>query len=199
MQGKETGAWWAMYKQCTTEITTARQRKLEHCLLDLLKTNSYETITVGDICISANVPRGMFYRYFDSKKDALDALIDHTLLEYMTTINFSESAQSEDPLGMRELLLYWKSQEPLLDALKRNHMESLLFERSIRYCTVEEPLLSRHLKLAGNPADMEVVAFCINGVISAIFVWYESGFAKSTEEMAQILRKLLTGPVVSPR
>ena len=188
-----------MYKQCTTEITTARQRKLEQCLLDLLKTNSYEAITVGDICTSADVPRGMFYRYFDSKKDALDALIDHTLLEYMTTINFSESAQFEDPLGMRKLLLYWKSQKPLLDALKRNHMESLLFERSIRYCTVEEPLLSRHLKLAGNPADMEVVAFCINGVISAIFVWYESGFAKSAEEMARILRKLLTGPVVSPR
>jgi len=188
-----------MYKQCTTEITTARQRKMERCLLDLLKTNSYENITVGNICASAGVPRGMFYRYFDSKKDALYALIDHTLLEYMTTINFSESAQSEDPLGMRELLLYWKSQKPLLDVLKRNHMESLLFERSTRYCTVEEPLLSRHLKLAGNPADMEVVAFCINGVISAILVWYESGFAKSTEEMARILRKLLTGPVVSPR
>ena len=188
-----------MYKQCTTETTTARQRKMEQCLLELLKTNSFDAITVGAICAHANVPRGMFYRYFDSKKDALDALIDHTLVEYMTTINFSESAQSEDPLGMRELLLYWKSQKPLLDALKRNHMESLLFERSIRYCTVEEPLLSRHLKLAGNPTDMEVVAFCINGVISAIFVWYESGFAKSTEEMARILRKLLTGPVVRPR
>ena len=78
-------------------------------------------------------------------------------------------------------------------------METLLFERSIRYCTVDEPILSRHLKLAGNSADMEVVAFCINGVISSIFVWYESGFAKPTEEMARILRKLLTGPVVSPR
>ena len=188
-----------MYKQCTTEITSARQRKLEHCLLDLLKTNSYENITVRDICTCANVPRGMFYRYFDSKKDALDALIDHTLLEYMTTIDFAGDSQSDDPLGMRTLLLYWKSQKPLLDALKRNHMETLLFERSIRYCTVDELILSRHLQLAGNPADLEVVAFCINGVISAIFVWYESGFAKSTEEMAKILRKLLTGPVVCPK
>ena len=78
-------------------------------------------------------------------------------------------------------------------------MEALLLERSIRYCTVEEPILSRHLTLAGNPADLEVVAFCINGVISAIFVWYESGFAKSIEEMARILRKLLIGPIVSPQ
>lgn len=187
-----------MYKQCTTETTTNRQRKLEQCLLDLLQTNSFEKITVGAICASANVPRGMFYRYFDSKKDALDALIDHTLLEYMITIDFAEDSQTEDSLGMRKLLLYWQSQKPLLDALKRNHMESLLFERSIRYSTVVEPILSRHLTLAGNPAVPEVFAFCINGVISAIFVWYESGFAKPTEEMAWILRKLLKGPVVSP-
>lgn len=188
-----------MYKQCTTEITTQRQRKLEQCFLALLEVSSYESITVGEICRHAGVPRGMFYRYFDSKKDALDALIDHTLLEYMITLDFAEESQSEDSLGMKKLLLYWKSQKSLLDALKRNHMESLLLERSIRYCTVEEPILSRHLKLAGNPADMEVMTFCINGVISAIFVWYESGYAKSTEEMARILRKLLTGPIISPR
>ena len=106
-----------MYKQCITEATTQRQRMLEHCLLDLLKSKNYEHITVGDICTSANVPRGMFYRYFDSKKDALDALIDHTLVEYMTTISFEENEKSEDPLGIRALLLYWKSQKPLLDAL----------------------------------------------------------------------------------
>ena len=188
-----------MYKQCNSEVTAKRQRNLENCLLELMQTIAYEKIAVGDICAAANVPRGMFYRYFDSKKDALDALIDHTLLEYMTTISLAENTQSEDPLGIRALLLYWKSQKPLLDALKRNHMEALLFERSIRYCTVEEPILSRHLKLAGNPPDLEVAAFCINGVISAIFVWYESGFAKPTEEMARILRKLLTGPVVTAR
>ena len=185
-----------MYKQCNSEITAKRQRNLENCLLALMQTTAYEKIAVGDICAAANVPRGMFYRYFDSKKDALDALIDHTLLEYMTTISLAENALADDPLGIRALLLYWKSQKPLLDALKRNHIEALLFERSIRYCTVEEQILSRHLKLAGNPAELEVAAFCINGVISAIFVWYESGFAKPTEEMAQILRKLLTGPVV---
>ena len=185
-----------MYKQCNSEITAKRQRNLENWLLELMQTTAYEKITVGDLCTAANVPRGMFYRYFDSKKDALDALIDHTLLEYMTTISLAEDNQWEDPLGIQALLVYWKSQKSLLDVLKRNHLESVLFERSIRYCTVEEQILSRHLMLAGNPADLEVAAFCVNGVLSAFFVWYESGFAKPTEEMARILRKLLTGPVV---
>ena len=185
-----------MYKRCTTEATNQRQRMLEHCLLDLLKHNSYERITVGDICASANVPRGMFYRYFDSKKDALDALVDHVLVAYMTNEFFSANQDAADPLGMLALLQYWKSQKPLLDALKRNKMETLLLERSIRYCTQEEPILSRHLESVGRPSELEAVVFCINGVISTIFLWYQSGFAKSTEEMAQILRSLL-GPIVT--
>lgn len=184
-----------MYKQCTSEITTARQRKLEQCLLELLKTSNYEAITVGDLCTYANVPRGMFYRYFDSKKDALDALIDHTLVEYMTNEVFVTNREDNDPLGMRALLQYWKSQKPLLDALKRNKMESLLLERSIRYCTQEEPVLSRQLESVGRPSELEAVVFCINGVISTIFLWYQSGFAKPVEEMAEILRALL-GPIV---
>jgi AcrR family transcriptional regulator len=185
-----------MYKRCTTEATTQRQRILEHCFLDLLKGDSYDHITVGDICASADVPRGMFYRYFDSKKDALDALIDHTLVEYMTSEVFTKNQEADDPLGMRALLQYWKSQKPLLDALKRNKMESLLLERSIRYCTQEEPALSRQLDSVGRPSELEAVVFCINGVISTIFLWYQSGFAKPTEEMAQILRSLL-GPIVN--
>ena len=113
-----------MYKQCNSEITAKRQRNLENCLLELMQTTAYEKITVGDLCTAANVPRGMFYRYFDSKKDALDALIDHTLLEYMTTISLAEDNQWEDPLGIQALLVYWKSQKSLLDVLKRNHLES---------------------------------------------------------------------------
>ena len=184
-----------MYKQCNSVATAARQRNLENCLLELMQTIPYKMIAVGDICAAANVPRGMFYRYFDSKKDALDALIDHTLVEYMTNEVFVSNREEDDPLGMRALLQYWKSQKPLLDALRRNQMEALLLERSIRYCIQEEPVLSRQLESVGRPSDLEAVVFCTNGVISTIFLWYQSGFSKPVEEMAQILRSLL-GPIV---
>lgn len=186
-----------MYKQCTTEITTARQRKLEQCLLEFLKSCSYDHITVGDICAAANVPRGMFYRYFDSKKDALDALIDHTLLDFITSVIFSRTSGFGDPLGMKAVLNYWKSQEPLLEALTKNRKEALLFERSIICCTQDANLLAPYLATAGQPTEPEVIAFCINGVISTILIWHRSGYAKSTEEMADILQKLLTGPIVT--
>ena len=187
-----------MYKQCTTEITTARQRKLERCLLELLTANSFDSITVGDICAGAQVPRGMFYRYFDSKKDALDALVDHTLLDFVTNVIFLRKPEPDDSFGMKAVLDYWKSQESLLKVLTKNQKESLLFERSIICCTEDSHLLAPYLAKAGHSTEPEVMAFCINGVLSAILVWYRSGYAKSTEEMASILRKLLAGPIVMP-
>ena len=185
-----------MYKQCNSEVTAKRQRHLENCLLELMQLSPYPQIGVGDICKLAGVPRGMFYRYFDSKKDALDALVDHTLLDFVTDVIFSREPEPEDSFGMKAVLDYWKSQESLLKVLTKNQKESLLFERSIICCTQDAHLLAPCLEKAGNSTEPEAMIFCINGILSAIMVWHRSGYAKSTEEMAAILRKLLAGPIL---
>jgi AcrR family transcriptional regulator len=185
-----------MYKQCNTEVTARRQRHLENCLLERMQAIPYPQIAVGEICKLAGVPRGMFYRYFDSKKDALDALVDHTLLDFVTSVVFSRKPEPEDSFGMKAVLDYWKAQEPLLEVLTKNRKESLLFERSIICCTQDAHLLAPYLEKAGHSTEPEVMAFCINGILSAIMVWHRSGYAKSAEEMAEILRKLLEGPIV---
>lgn len=186
-----------MYKQCNSEVTAKRQRHLENCLLELMQADSYEKIAVGDICKLAGVPRGMFYRYFDSKKDALDALIDHTLLDFLTDVVFVNKPDVEDRLGMESVLNYWKTQHPLLCALTQNRQEALLLERSIICCINDNHLLIPYLAKAGHSTEPEVIAFCINGVLSTILIWHRSDYAKSTEEMAEILRKLLTSPIIS--
>lgn len=185
-----------MYKQCNSEVTAKRQRHLENCLLELMLISPYPQIAVGDICKLAGVPRGMFYRYFDSKQDALDALIDHTLLDFVTNVIFLRKPEPDDSFGMKAVLDYWKLQEPLLEALTKNRKESLLFERSIICCTQDAYLLAPYLEKAGHSTEPEVMVFCINGILSAIMIWYRSGYAKSTDEMAAILRKLLAGPIV---
>ena len=185
-----------MYKQCTSEVTAKRQRHLENCLLELMQMTPYPQIAVGDLCKLAGVPQGMFYRYFDSKKDALDALVDHTLLDFITNVIFLRKPEPDDAFGMKAVLDYWKSQEPLLKVLTKNQKEALLFERSIICCTQDAYLLAPYLAKAGHSTEPEVMAFCINGILSAILIWQRSGYAKSSEEMAGILRKLLAGPIV---
>ena len=70
-----------MYKQCKTERSAKRQREIELAFLNLMETTAYEDISVTLLCQSIDIPRKAFYRYFDTKEDALHALIDHTLNE----------------------------------------------------------------------------------------------------------------------
>ena len=71
-----------MYKLCKTERSANRQRQLEEGLLTAMETTRYDDISVSDLCEQMDIPRKSFYRYFDSKDGALQALIDHTLMEF---------------------------------------------------------------------------------------------------------------------
>ena len=71
-----------MYKLCKTEQSAKRQREIENCLFEIMKGKHYEEITITEICERMSMPRKAFYRYFDSKEDALSALIDHSMAEY---------------------------------------------------------------------------------------------------------------------
>jgi AcrR family transcriptional regulator len=70
-----------MYKICHTEESSRRQRELEQGFLELLRSQSYDKLTLTELCRRLNVPRKSFYRYFPTKEDCLLALIDHTLAD----------------------------------------------------------------------------------------------------------------------
>ena len=58
------------------------KQKLILTLRQLLKEKNFEDITVNLICEQGGFPRKSFYRYFDNKDSALEALVAHTLQEY---------------------------------------------------------------------------------------------------------------------
>ena len=64
-----------MYKLCKTEETVKRQREIELGLFSMLKTVRFDNLSITELCEKIQIPRKAFYRYFDSKEDALCALI----------------------------------------------------------------------------------------------------------------------------
>jgi AcrR family transcriptional regulator len=62
-----------MYKMCKTEKSASRQRLIEQTLLELMKREPYDAITITSLCSELKMPRKAFYRYFDSKETALRA------------------------------------------------------------------------------------------------------------------------------
>lgn len=181
-----------MYRKCVTEISVRHQRQVEQALLDLMEKMPYEEITVTALCQTAGITRRVFYHLFPGKTDALWALIDHTILE-------SESWEPDVRDPALRFFLYWKEQKPLLDALQANQMAGLLLERMIESVMKEDYDLRYWLKRNGWEQERDIIVFHLSGVIGLVYRWYFSDFQESPEEMAQLLKKIMTIPLAGEK
>ena len=118
-----------MYKRCTTEKAALQQRRMEECLLSVMRDKPFAVISVSSLCEQTGLSRKTFYRLFESKQDVLDSLIDRAIRDY---IRFSLPQQAAVPEVSPELLSfyhYWQEQRDLLDALSKNGFSTMLYDR----------------------------------------------------------------------
>ena len=91
-----------MYKQCETEQSAARQRRMEQGLLEMMGQKRYEDISVSDLCAFLGVPRKTFYRYFSGKDGALFSLIDHVFAGFQSFMDPAASPGQGNQLAEME-------------------------------------------------------------------------------------------------
>ena len=181
-----------MYRKCTTEISARHQKQLTQALLELMQKTPYEDITVTQLCQTAGVSRRIFYHLFNNKIDALHAMIDHTILE---AEGYGQELRDE---ALR-FFCYWKAHSHLLDALRDNQLTGILLERMV-VCTLSEDYDIRHwLKANGWEQETDVMIFHLTGIMGLTFRWYYSGFRESPEEMAALLKKIITTPLANSK
>lgn len=184
-----------MYKLCKTEQSAARQRELEHKLVELMSQYRYEEISVSDFCAHAGIPRKAFYRYFSSKDGALYALLDHTMLEFEffrdpRNPGVTENMQQE----LEYFFQFWKQKKQLLDALESSGLSGVLMERSISNVTDSV----KQLQTKENPKIRDhVVQFAVCGLMIMMVNWHHGGYQESVQEMSRIALRLVTQPLFS--
>ncbi len=182
-----------MYKLCKTEQSARRQRELEQGLLQAMLSESYEEISISDLCQRMGVPRKSFYRYFSSKDGALAALLDHTIMEF-EQFPGGKGGTAIGDLG--RFFLFWRQHSTLLEALERSRLSGMLVERSTSHA-LQERLMPRYLKsMPGKVQDM-AVTFAVCGLFSLVIQWHHTGYREPPEEMARLAGLMLTRPLLS--
>lgn len=185
-----------MYKLCKTEQSAARQRQLEQGLLQAMRTQQYEEISISDLCDRLGIPRKSFYRYFSSKDGALAALLDHTLMEFEQSPAWGSKASNGSAIGdLERYFVYWYERRELLDALERSRLSGMLVERSTSHA-LHERLMPRYLK--GMPAEVQSLAltFAVCGLLAMVIQWHHSGYKQTPATMAKVATMMLTRPLV---
>lgn len=185
-----------MYKLCKTEQSASRQHELEAGLLAAMGTRHFEEISVSELCDQLGVPRKSFYRYFSSKDGALQALLDHTLMEYeffplTTTPGETRTVQSE----LERFFQFWIHKKFLLDALQRSNLSGLLIERSIAYALSGIPMPRRFLAQDTKDVREQVTTFAVCGLMSMVLNWHHGGYVQPPRHMANMAVRLVSQPL----
>lgn len=178
-----------MYKLCKTEQSSTRQRELELGLLEMMKQQRYEDITISDFCVRLQIPRKAFYRYFSGKDGALFALLDHTMLEFLTKGIFRSYQDLE------RFFEFWYAQKSLLDVLARSGLSGILVERATALALKERMFPRAFLPLGENKQTI-ALSFAVCGMMSMVIQWHHTGFLQTPQEMACLSKMLLTNPLM---
>jgi len=92
-----------MYKECKTERSLQRRIKIEECLIAQMRTKDYDQIHISDICREVGISRAVFYRYFETKFDVLDAWMDRRFSAYHN----SPVVETTPRAGTHNFIHFW--------------------------------------------------------------------------------------------
>lgn len=184
-----------MYKFCKTEQSFQRQRELEQGLLAMMTHQRFEEISVSDLCDRMGIPRKSFYRYFSSKDGALQALLDHTLMEFYDTGTL-EGLRGGTPIGdLERFFLFWKNHKRLLDAILRSNLGGMLVERAVSLAKREE-LMPGYVREWEDMMKDVALSFVVCGLMSMVLQWHAEGYRIPTEQMAKAAVSMLSRPLI---
>ena len=185
-----------MYKLCKTEQSAKRQREIENCLFDIMCVKDYDDITITEICDKMSMPRKAFYRYFDSKEDALMAMLDHSLSEYDGfSVDRSNETNRMLVSELEEYFIFWKQRRELLSALDRSSLLGVLTQRIINYPLKDRIVTAKFLPNDNDKAREMIFKFALSGLMNTMICWYQNCFKESTREMAETSCRMLREPL----
>lgn len=185
-----------MYKLCKTEQSAARQHLLEQGLLEAMMVKRYDEISISDLCDRLEIPRKSFYRYFTGKDGALQALLDHTLMEFADyTVRYRQGKSRTIHLDLESFFQFWVLKRELLDALQRSGINGMLVNRAVAFALTDDVLPVRFLPDDSKNMQQHITMFGVCGLMSMVLNWHASGFRESADEMARIAVRMISQPL----
>ncbi len=181
-----------------SESNLKRRVEIENTLLQLMKEQSFDTITVKDMAQRLQLARKTFYSYFPSKHACLDSLTDRLIYECTLELLQGITGQRNMAQFFRIWTEFWLKNRVFLEALRANRMGDYLIQRLMRYITQEHPDTLKLLNTTQLTCDEDILYFCISGEVALLMKWCHEGFSLPLEEMVAKQLRLSGLPLIHP-
>lgn len=146
------------------------QQKISRSLFTLMKTNSYQTIQVKQICKRARISRMTFYRHFHSKNEVINYSLDRDFTRFIQRIasiylpSFTEIATIFFKLV--------KERQVKMQLIITNHLTILLLKRLKYYI---HGLIKERVLLTRASSSRLLVATIAGGLTEILVTWTRDG------------------------
>ena len=161
---------------------------LSGALFDLMQEDSFEKITITQICQTAQISRRTFYRHCSRKLDLVDYLIQNHIRELLDSVDFT---CTDAALLYRNFFQYWKDHSALLTTLFRHHLFSHFSRTFTKCCTkwMKDSLMFDMLENRTNQDSLRLFynSFLIGGLCHVLEPWTAENFKTSVHDLTYVL------------
>lgn len=166
-------------------------------LLELLKKRDYSSITINMIVNRANLGRRTFYRYFKTKDDTMEYIVELLMDQFSKTLQNNHASDLEKVTI--SYFQFWEQYIDILLLLKKTHILYFI-EKNF-----EELIMNFAKKVKHIPNDVSIdkstelyekyhyeFSIKLAGFWKATLIWCEETPRKTPEEIAKIIKDLFS-------
>ena len=159
---------------------------LANSLEDLLKTRSYEKITVQEIVDHCSASRSVFYRHFKDKQDLMQWLFRVKMEVGFTTYEESIQMRWESAHRVVEMLYEYRHiVKKLISDKGQNTFTDLLYEQGLMHT---RNMLKTALKTEILPVELDAsVKMFVGGVTYTLTDWIQRGYPQRPEDITNAI------------
>jgi len=199
-----------MKEKNKTDRRIQRTRQaLRNALLEIIKENKYDSISVEEITQHANLGRATFYLHYKDKEDLLVDVFNEIVNERARTIsnipfaawlpaleNPDHSAENKPVLPLLMAFRHIRNHTDLYQILLKNEKSDRTLER-IRKIIAQSITEFLQKKLENDPIPIlfEVpigllAAYFSGALLSSVHWWFEQDLSYTPEEMTRMFQRL---------
>ncbi|KIL53461.1 hypothetical protein KP77_04370 [Jeotgalibacillus alimentarius] len=179
-----------MIKQKPINANSKRSISLiVNAMLELLKNDSFKSITISQITQQAGVVRNTFYAHFKTKEDVLS----HYIFDIFSN-KFNSLAEKDDLLEFDIIELYfdvWVEHSGFLNLLKNNNLLRILnrFETHLDIFCFESYIFEGTCSFS-KKSTKYAAAFYAHAMAGILNKWIATGMKENSKELADVFHEL---------
>lgn len=161
---------------------------MAEALILLLDHESFDQVSVVDICKKAGYTRQTFYVHFDTKDDVIRY--------YMDTLFFQQFNQTKQRANLsleqiiKEIAIFWDGHSHYVKAMVRNRLTPIMVDCFVSY--LQEFFAFYHLKIkTSDSLKSYVIKYLAGGEVEILIKWVLSQKEISAEEISHLISKMI--------